>query len=180
MRHLSYVVRGCRRPLRALQFAHDYPDRSRALILVSAVSMFMGDEIPLSIRIVNSIQKSDFAYWLVLKMFRTQFLELIGISKETYAALDSNDKDFVDQMLEYMHPMSPRRPGNIHEARIRPMSGEAMRGISVPTMVLHAKHYILVPYEHALFYQKNIEHSQLGSFDRGGHGMASELKAIRN
>jgi len=30
------------------------------------------------------------------------------------------------------------------------------------------------------FYYKNIEQSELVPFDSGGHGMAAELKAIRN
>ncbi|WP_207640840.1 alpha/beta fold hydrolase [Desulfitibacter alkalitolerans] len=162
----------------AMQFAHDYPDRSSALILLSAVSMFMGDEIPLSTKIVNTIQKSDFAYWLVLKLFQKQFLEMIGISQETYSSLSPDDKKIADEMLEFMHPMSPRRPGNIHEAKIKPLSGEAMRWIGVPTIVLHAKDDTLVAYEHAEFYHKNIEHSELVSFDSGGHGMVTELKAI--
>ncbi len=162
----------------ALQFAHDYPGRSSELILVSAVSMFMGDEIPLSTKIINNIQKSDFAYWLVLKVFRPQFLEMIGVPKETYSALSPEDKKFADEMLEFMHPMSPRRPGNIHEAKIRPLSGEAMGKISVPTIVLHAKDDILVPYEHAAFNHISIENSELISFDRGGHGMVAELKTV--
>jgi len=52
----------------------------------------MGDETSLSTKIVNSSQKSDFSYWLVLKMFRAQFLGLIGISQETYSALDPSNK----------------------------------------------------------------------------------------
>ncbi|MBV1758861.1 MAG: alpha/beta hydrolase [Dethiosulfatibacter sp.] len=164
----------------AVQFTHDYPERSSALILVSAVSKFMGDEIPMSTKIVNIIQKSDFVYWLVLKTFRTQFLELIGIPQETYSALDLHDKEFADKMLEYMHPMSKRSLGNIHEANIRPLSGDKMSGISIPTMILHAKDDILVTYEHAEYYSKNIEQSELVSFDSGGHGMATELKSIRN
>jgi pimeloyl-ACP methyl ester carboxylesterase len=114
----------------ALQFASDFPERSSALILVSAVSMFMGDDIPLSTKVVNTIQKSDFAYWMVLKTFRTQFLEMIGIPKETYNALSPDEKKFADQMLEFMHPMSPRRPGNMHEAEIKPLSGEEMKRIT--------------------------------------------------
>lgn len=158
-----------------LQFAHDYPDRSRALILMSAVSMYMGDEIPLSTKVVNTIQKTDFSYWLVLKVFRTQFLELIGISKETYTALGPVEKKFADDMLAYMHPMSQRFPGNIHEAKIVPLSGEAMSKLTVPTIILHAKDDYLVPFQHGEFYHSNIEHSELVAFDSGGHGMISKL-----
>ncbi|SDZ15055.1 alpha/beta fold hydrolase [Tindallia californiensis] len=164
----------------AIQFAHDYPERSNALILVSAVSMYMGDDIPLSTKVVNTIQKYDFAYWLVLKTFRTQFLGFIGIPKETYNALSPGEKQFADQMLEHMHPMSPRRPGNIHEANIKPLSGEAMNRVEVPTIIVHAKDDTLVDHEHAVFYHQHLANSQLISFDHGGHGLASELSVIRN
>ena len=164
----------------ATQFAHDYPERSSALILVSAVSMYMGDDIPLSTKIVNTIQKSDFAYWLVLKTFRTQFLGFIGIPRETYNALSPGEKQFADQMLEFMHPMSPRRPGNIHEASIKPLPGEAMNRIEVPTIIVHAKDDTLVDHAHAAFYHQHLANAQLISFDRGGHGLASELAVIRS
>ena len=164
----------------AVQFAHDYPEKSSALILASAVSMHMGDHIPLSTRVVNTIQQSDFVYWLVLKTFRTQFLGFIGIPEETYGSLRADERAFADEMLEFMHPMSPRRPGNIHEATIKPLSGKAMSTISVPAIVLHAKDDTLVNYEHATFYHAHLANSQLVSFDSGGHGMASELTAIRD
>ncbi|MEN1758891.1 alpha/beta hydrolase [Anoxynatronum sibiricum] len=164
----------------AIQFAHDYPEQSSALILASAVSQYMGDEIPLSTKVVNTIQKSDFAYWLVLKTFRTQFLGFIGIPPETYQALSTDEKQFADQMLAFMHPMSPRRPGNIHEGKIQPLSGAAMEGIQVPAIILHARDDSLVGYEHAEFYHTHLANSQMVSFDSGGHGMASELKEIRH
>jgi len=164
----------------ALQFAHDYPERSNGLILASAVSMYMGDEIPMSTKVVNTIQKSDFAYWLVLKTFRTQFLGFIGIPKETYKSLNPDEKAFADEMLEVMHPMSPRRPGNIHEANIKPLSGEEMGHVMVPAIILHAKDDTLVEHEHAVFYHGHLANSQLVSFDSGGHGMATELSEIRN
>ncbi len=164
----------------AVQFAHDYPERSNGLILASAVSMYMGDEIPMSTKVVNTIQKSDFAYWLVLKTFRTQFLGFIGIPEETYESLNPDEKAFADKMLEVMHPMSPRRPGNIHEANIKPLSGEEMGRVMVPAIILHAKDDTLVDHEHGTFYHAHLANSQLISFDSGGHGMATELREIRN
>ncbi|PKM68572.1 MAG: alpha/beta hydrolase [Firmicutes bacterium HGW-Firmicutes-2] len=160
----------------AVQFAHDYPDRSHALILVSAVAKYMGDDVPTSTKIVNSIQKSDFAYWLVLKIFRTQFQTFIGISEDTIESLSSEDKEIVNDMLAYMHPMSPRLPGNLHEAAIKPLAGEELSKITVPTIILHAKDDSLVDYEHAIFYKENIRKAKLVTFDHGGHGMVTELK----
>ena len=162
----------------ALQFAYDYPERSSALVLLSAVTMFMGDEIPLSTKVINTIQKSDFGYWLVLKTFRSQFSEMVGIPRDLYANLSPGDKQYADDMLNFMHPMSPRRPGNIHEARIRPLSSESMGKISVPTIILHAKDDFLVTIDHADFVHDSIAHSELVSFDSGGHALIAETGAI--
>ncbi len=162
----------------ALQFVHDYPDRSRGLVLLSAVTMFMGEEIPLSTKVINTIQKSDFSYWLVLKTFRPQFSEMIGIPQDIYEALSPEDKQYADDMLSFMHPMSPRYPGNIHEARIRPLSGEAMGTISVPTIILHAQDDSLVTFDHAVFANNSMRHSELVSFESGGHALVAETAVI--
>jgi len=76
----------------ALQFAYYYPDLSRALALLSAVSMFICEDIPLSTKIINTIQKSDFSDWLVLKIFRTQFSDMVGILQDLYEKLSPGDK----------------------------------------------------------------------------------------
>ncbi len=162
----------------ALQFAHDYPDRRSALVLLSSVSMFMGDEIPMSTKVINTIQKSDFSFWLVLKMFRSQFAEMVGIPQILYEELSPEDKKYADNMLDFMHPMSPRSPGNIHEAKIRPLTGEAMGTISVPTIIFHAKDDFLVTYDHAEFLNKHINNSVLVSFEKGGHALIAETVVI--
>lgn len=163
----------------AVQFAHDYPERTSALVLASAVSQYMGEEIPMSTKVVNTIQKSDAAYWLVLKTFRTQFLSFIGIPPEIYNTLEPNERQFADHMLELMHPMSPRRPGNIHEASIIPLSGAEMGAVNVPALILHAQDDTLVSYQQGLFYHQHLPGSQMVSFDKGGHGMATELEDIQ-
>jgi pimeloyl-ACP methyl ester carboxylesterase len=162
----------------ALQFAHDCPERSSALILLSAVSMFMGDEIPISTKVINTIQRSDFLFWAILKIFRTQFSEMVGIPQNLYDELSPEDKKYADNMLDFMNPVSPRRPGNIHEAEIRPLSGEAMGGITVPTIILHAKDDFLVTYDHAEFVYQNIQNAELVSFESGGHALVAELSTI--
>jgi len=162
----------------ALQFAHDYPERSSALILLSAVSMFMGDEIPFATKVINTIQRSDFIYWAILKVFRTQFSEMVGIPQNLYDDLSPEDKTYADDMLDFMNPISPRRPGNIHEAEIRPLSGEAMSRIAVPTIVFHARDDFLVTFDHAEFVYQNMKNSELVSFESGGHALVAELETI--
>lgn len=163
----------------ALQFAHDYPERSTALVLISAITMPMGNGIPLNTRIVNIIQKSDFAYWLVLKLFRSQFMGMVGISPEAYETFSPEEKRLAQEMLEFMHPMSPRLPGNLHEANYIPLPAQALRDITIPTMVLHARDDSLVSHDHADFAHENIKHLELVSFDTGGHGLVSQSKVAR-
>lgn len=163
----------------AMQFALDYPDRSKGLVLISAVSMYMGDHIPLSTKIINAIQSSDLAYWATLKMFRAQFFEMVGVSQEIYEQLSLDKKQLADEMLNIMHPMSPRLPGNLHEANIKPLSGEAMEGILTPTIVFHAKDDMLVGYEHAEHVHSHIKHSKLTAFEQGGHGLIGEIDTIQ-
>jgi len=140
--------------------------------------MFMGEEIPLSTKIINTIQKSDFSYWLVLKMFRSQFSEMIGIPQNLYEKLSPEDKQYADDMLDFMHPMSPRRPGNIHEATIRPLTEKAINTISVPTILLHARDDFLVSFDHAEFVHNNIHYSELVIFESGGHALIAETETI--
>jgi pimeloyl-ACP methyl ester carboxylesterase len=140
--------------------------------------MFMGDEIPMSTKVINTVQKSDFSFWLVLRMFRSQFAEMVGIPRNLYEELSLEDKQYADNMLDFMHPMSPRSLGNIHEAEIRPLSSEAMGRISVPTIILHAKDDFLVTYDHADFVNKNINNSVLVSFESGGHALIAETGVI--
>ncbi|MCC5890785.1 MAG: alpha/beta hydrolase [Alkalibacterium sp.] len=162
----------------ALQFAHDYPERTNVLVLLSAVSKYMGEEIPLSTRVINTIQRSDFSYWLVLRTLRPQLSEMIGIPQNLYDNLNAEDKQYADDMLDFMNPMSPRYPGNIHEAKIIPLSGEAMGNISVPTIIIHARDDALVTIDHAEYVHENIPDSELVTFDTGGHALIAETEVI--
>jgi pimeloyl-ACP methyl ester carboxylesterase len=74
------VVAGSAGGPSALQFAHDYPDRCAALILISAITMSTAQEKDaLHYKVMHTIQKSDFLYWLLTRSFQSQFLELIGV-----------------------------------------------------------------------------------------------------
>ena len=156
----------------ALQFAHDYPETSVSLILISAISMFMGDDIPASTKFVNAIQKYDFTYWLFNKLFKRLFLDMVSISAKARKGLYADEKAAIFEMVNIMHPMSNRFPGGIHDNyKIRPLSSEEMAEITVPTLILHAKNDMLVKYKHAQFVHDNIKQSVFLSYDTPGHGL---------
>lgn len=162
----------------ALQFVYDYPERSRALILLSAVSKFMGDVIPVSTQVINWMQRSDFVFWAVLKILRPQFSEMVGIPQHLYSELSAEEKLYADNMLDFMNPVSPRCPGNIHESNIRPLSGESMNEISTPTIIFHAMDDALVTFDHGEFVHQNVQNSEFVFFETGGHALIAELEVI--
>jgi pimeloyl-ACP methyl ester carboxylesterase len=164
----------------ALQFAHDYPDKCTALILVSAISMSIApDKDAFNTRVIHSIQKSDFIYWGFTKVFRSLFLQLIGVPPKVYKGLTLEQKELAQELLDVMHPMSQRRTGSKHEFEIEPLASASMREISVPTLILHARDDALVSYEHAEFAHRNIAQSKLVLFETGGHGLLSRVNEAR-
>jgi pimeloyl-ACP methyl ester carboxylesterase len=158
----------------ALQFAHDYPNRCSALILMSAMSMPMAETFP--IKIMHFIQKSDFVYWIFTRVFQSQLLELMGIPPEVYKGFDLEEKELAQEMLNLMHPMSLRRRGTIHTFEIKPLDSISMREISAPTLILHARDDKLMNYKHAEFAHRNIKQSKLISFETGGHALLTQFK----
>lgn len=164
----------------ALQFAHDYPERCSALILVSTISMAIGPgKDALRNRIIHTIQSSDFLYWVLTRAFQFQFLELIGVPREVYQALTPEQRRLAQEMLDVMHPMSLRRAGSIHEFQITPPDAVAMSEMAVPTLILHSRDDHLVSYEHAAFAHRHIPQSKLITFETGGHGLLARVDDVR-
>jgi pimeloyl-ACP methyl ester carboxylesterase len=165
----------------ALQFAHDFPERTSALVLVSAVSKAIppGEQNALPISIIQTIQRSDFLFWLATKAFRPQFLELIGLPADVYRDLAPEEQHLAQQMLDVMHPMSLRRTGSFREGEQRPLDAVALGEIAAPTLILHAKDDTLVVYEHAEYAHRSIPQSTLVLFDTGGHGLLGQINSVR-
>jgi pimeloyl-ACP methyl ester carboxylesterase len=51
--------------------------------------------------------------------------------------------------------------------------------LTAPTLIIHAKDDALVSYEHAKHAHAKIKQSKLISFDKGGHGLLSVMKEVR-
>ena len=164
----------------SLQFAKDYPERTEKMILLSAVSMppNPNDKDPFFIKIIQTIQKSDFAYWLFTKSFKMQVLSLIGIPAADYKKFTPEQKELANELLDVMHPMSLRHKGTIIDGIII-KAFNFPESISVPTLIIHSKNDGLVSYSHAEYINQRIEGSKLILYEKGGHGAISELEDAR-
>jgi len=165
----------------ATQFANDYPERTSALILISAVSEASapGDKPAFHVGIVHLIQQSDYAYWLVTKFTQPAILNLMGISSELYSTFTPFQKQMAQEMLDTMHPMTERYLGTVNDGKMIRREAESTDKISAPTLILHAKDDALVSYHHAEHAHEAIKGSRMVLFDTGGHGLLSRINTVR-
>jgi pimeloyl-ACP methyl ester carboxylesterase len=165
----------------ATQFANDYPERTSALILLSAVSEASapGDKPAFYVGIIHLIQRSDYAYWLVAKFMQPMILNLMGIPADVYARFTPVQQQLAQEMLDTMHPMTQRYPGTVNDGEMLQHQAVSTDTVSAPTLILHAKDDALVSYHHAEHAHEAIKTSRLVSFDTGGHGLLSQMDAVR-
>lgn len=160
----------------SMQFASDYPERIEKMILLSAVSMppNSNDKNPFFIKIIQTIQKSDFAYWFFTKAFKAQILSMVGIPADNYKQFTQEQKELANELLDIMHPMSLRHKGTITDGLII-QNFIIPDNIKVPTLIIHSKNDGLVSFSHAKFTHEYIKDSKLILYEKGGHGAISEL-----
>lgn len=165
----------------AMQFCGDYPGRCSGLVLLSAVSTpaSSGDQSPVIVGLINTIQRSDFLYWLTVGSMQSTILRMMGVPADTYARFTPAQKDFAREMLDVMHPMSLRRAGTINDGRMLNDAVIPMERITAPTLILHAKDDGLVSFAHAQNSHRRIRRSRLVAFPTGGHGLISRLDEVR-
>jgi pimeloyl-ACP methyl ester carboxylesterase len=165
----------------ATQFANDYPERTSALILISAVSeaSVPGDKPAFYVGIIHLIQQSDYAYWIVSKFMQPAILNLMGIPADVYAKFTSVQKQMAQEMLDTMHPMTERYRGTMNDGDMIQREAVSTDKASAPTLILHAKDDALVSYHHAEHAHEAIKRSQLISFETGGHGLLAQMNAVR-
>jgi pimeloyl-ACP methyl ester carboxylesterase len=165
----------------AIQFANDYPEKCSELILVSAVSMAepQGSEEPVYIKIIHVIQQSDYAYWVFTRFGQSTILDLMGIPKDVYTNFTPEQKQFAQEMLDVMHPMTLRYKGTINDAEMLLADTISVDNLTAPTLIIHARDDALVNYTHALNSHDRIKQSKLVLFDTGGHAMLSQVDHAR-
>ena len=156
----------------ALLFAALHPDRVASLTLIScgvasspaqeqAQANDKGDRL-------TTIFRYDFAYWAVTRLFRKQFLTLLGANDEVVAGLTDGQRQLFDRFIDYMNPASLRSAGVGFDNRAA-MPGNRIAAITAPTLILHARDDTLQLFHNAEFAASAIAGSELVAFDKGGH-----------
>jgi pimeloyl-ACP methyl ester carboxylesterase len=163
----------------ALQFALRYPERSTALVMVSAISHTGKTMNPFEWIIHNTILKSDLIFWLVAKHFESMLIFFFGVPLEVQDQLTPKDKEWIsDVLIPSKHPISQRNAGMLNDASnyIRKYPIEQ---IKVPTLVIHAQDDGLVPLSHGQYTADSIPNTKFVALQSGGHFLMGQHESVR-
>jgi len=166
----------------AVTFAARHPERTRALVLVAAVSDGGDHASALTTAVTETFLRSDFAYWALWRFARGTLLRALGLRGEVADALAPEEVERVEAVLAAMLPMSERAPGiRNDEAQAAAMRLERERArVRAPTLVIHARDDMLVPYAMGERSAREIQGARLHPLERGGHFLVGEAAAVRD
>ena len=156
----------------ALLFAALHPERVSSLTLVSCgvATLSNPDQAPADRKgkILTSIFTFDFPYWLVSKLAKRQFMELMGATDAVIASLTPAQRTWAGNIIDYMNPAALRSAGVTFDNE-GTLPGQRIAGITAPTLIFHAVDDTLQLYHNAEFAVATIPEATLVSYDLGGH-----------
>ncbi len=156
----------------ALLFAALYPERVYSLTLLSCGVASSSDVNQTQANqkgdALTMIFKFEVLYWLVRTFLRKQLMRLMGVSDSVIASFTTEQRTLVDQVIDYMAPVSPRYAGVTFDNKAA-MPNERVAAICTPTLIVHAMDDTLQLFHNAEYAATHIPGSRLLSFNRGGH-----------
>lgn len=156
----------------ALLLATLHPERVTSLTLISAgvASLDTPDQVQANQRgeMLTTIFKFDPLYWIITKLFKSQFMELMGANDTVIASLTHQQLKMAERLIDYMNPVSLRSAGVAFDKKAA-MPNKRIAVIQAPTLVFHATDDTLQLYHNAEFAAATIPGARLVSFERGGH-----------
>ncbi len=159
----------------ALLFALLNPERVSSLTLISCGGAQIPEEEGKQAQRQGSallrIFQRDFPYWIMSRLFKRQFMRLMGVPETVVASLSPEQYRASGHFIDGMNPASLRYAGAVFD-HTQEVPGSRIAGIRVPTLVIHAQDDTLQPYRNAEFFSSTIPDVRLLSFRKGGHIVA--------
>jgi len=163
----------------ATQFALRHPERTEALILLSTAGYFppaSGAErkLPVPDFVYDALFKSDFVFWMVVRMAGNTLKASFGATPELQASIPAEDKAFLDAMIEGMLPIRMHKDGLENDGEIADTSfltKYPLEQIAAPTLIIYAKDDTIAVPASSVYAAEHIPNAQLGMYDGGGHAL---------
>jgi len=154
----------------SLQFALRHPERTRALVMMSAVSRADPPRPRLADRALGWVLTTDFPYWLAMTAFEPTLTSVLGITQDVQAGLSARDAAFVSDALVTMLPVSLRRDGILLDMSLPGAVNDwPLQDVAAPTLVVHARDDALVRFHHAEHTAAAIPGARTVFLSEGGH-----------
>jgi 2-hydroxy-6-oxonona-2,4-dienedioate hydrolase len=164
-----------------LLFALLYPERVSSLALLSCGVTRASTEDQMRAhrkgKVLVGIFKKDFRYWIMAKLFKKQFMKLMGANEAVIASLSSRQRDWIEHFIDYMNPASLRYRGTVLD-NTGALPGDRIAAIRAPTLIVHSEDDTLQLYHNAAFAFSTIPCARLLRFDTGGHFVAIIAQGI--
>jgi pimeloyl-ACP methyl ester carboxylesterase len=162
----------------ALLFALLHPERVSSLTLISCggarISPEEDKQAHRQASALLRIFQRDFPYWAISRLFKRQFMTLIGAPKAVVTGLRPEQRRAIGHFTDDMNPASLRYAGGVFDYT-REVPGPRIAGMRGLTLVIHAQDDTLQPYRNAVFFSSTIPGAQARLPD-GGH-LAASMKA---
>jgi 2-hydroxy-6-oxonona-2,4-dienedioate hydrolase len=162
----------------AMQFALRHPDRTAALaLLVPAAYAPRQNEEP-SVRtprgtplLFDTALRSDFLFWAMGKLAHDTFIRaILGTPPELVASASANEQARIEQIMEHILPVRPRRLGLINDgAVVATLQRYDLEKITAPTLAISAEDDLYGTFEGARYTGEHVPNARFIGYPRGGH-----------
>ncbi len=168
----------------ALQFAQRYPQRTRALILISlapyAPLTTEEQQLPLPLWLYDRLFASDFPLWAVLRLAPQRLAPMFDVRDDLRDQITESEAAFVHAMIAAFLPATSRRDGLANEgAAIDPTATIDPATIRVPMLIIHARDDRITPFSTAAFTAEQVPGAQMLALDTGGHLLLGHHDTVR-
>lgn len=169
----------------ALQFARLFPERTSALVLLSAAPytpMTVADQdLAIPAWVYQALFSSDFIFWTVVRLFPSQLDAFFDVSAEARSGMSKQDQAFVSGLVDAFLPVTGRVAGLRNEgAAIDPSTGYDLSAIKAPTLVVHAQDDGINPFAIGVHTAESIAGAELMALPDGGHLLLGHADEIRD
>jgi pimeloyl-ACP methyl ester carboxylesterase len=138
--------------------------------MASAISHNTPDFDAVGVIMHQVVFRSDFGFYTLSTALQPMLLQFLGVSAEVQANMTQADKQYVNDMIYAMQPISVRQDGLVNDAeRSQTELDLDLSQIGMPTLVFHAEDDGLVNYEYGQYTATHIPNAEFVSFQHGGH-----------
>jgi 2-hydroxy-6-oxonona-2,4-dienedioate hydrolase len=168
----------------ALQFAALFPDRTAGLVLLSSAPFTpltaQVQELPMPAWLYQALFSSDLIFWLVINLAPQRLDPVFDITPALRADMTATDVAYAAGLLDAFLPVTQRMAGLQNEAAaIDPAARYDLRGVTAPTLVVHARDDGINPFGIGTYVATHIPGAEFMAIPAGGHLLLGHTEAVR-